>query len=125
VSSRRGHRLPRSPMPRPGPHHRDRPNAGRFCLGVRSNFRGRTTVTGISTLSSLSLALFIAGAFGPLLGRISSEGLSGRGFSNLLTDSRGAFLPFFVAPLLIEITPFPPWTVIGIVIGVTQAIAIG
>lgn len=81
-------------------------------------------MTGGSTLLSLTVAFAIALSVGPLLGRLSGERLPGRGFSNLLTEGRGAFLTYFIAPALIEATRLPSWIAIGVVIGITQAISV-
>ncbi len=82
-------------------------------------------MTGASTLASCVLAVLIAVTFGPLLGRVATQWFSGRGLSNLLTEIRGAFLPFFVAALLFDKTTWDSWVVVGSVVGLNQAIAVG
>lgn len=82
-------------------------------------------MTGASTLASCALALAIASLFGPLLGRLATQWFSGRGLSNLLTEVRGSFLPFLLAAILSEKTTWNIWVVIGMVVGFTQAIAVG
>ncbi len=77
------------------------------------------------TLKSLLLAVSLAALLGPLLGRLATQWFSGRGLSNLLTELRGALLPFVGVLLLVQETTFPPWVAIGLVVGVSQAIAVG
>jgi hypothetical protein len=81
-------------------------------------------VTGGTTLLALMIALTIAMALGSLLGRISHERVAGRGVSNLLTEGRGAFLPYLIAVPLMETTRWAPWIIIGLVTGFSQAIAV-
>jgi hypothetical protein len=80
---------------------------------------------GFATLASSVLALMIAAFFGPLLGRLATQWFTGRGFSNLLTEIRGAFLPFLLAAIVAEKTTWDIWVVVGTVVGFSQAIAVG
>ncbi len=76
----------------------------------------------LATLGGTALALFLAAGLGLALGRAATQWFGGRGFSNLLMDVRGALLPFLVAPLLVDRTKMSEWIVIGLVVGVSQAI---
>lgn len=78
----------------------------------------------MESLASTFLALLLAVTLGPLLGRAATQWFSGRGLSNLLVEMRGAFLPFVVAPLLSEHTGLRAWSVVGIVVGLMQGIAV-
>lgn len=80
---------------------------------------------GLTSLASILVAASIAALLGALLGRLATQWFSGMGFSNRLTEVRGAFLPFILCPLLSETTEFSAWLVIGIVVGFMQAVAVG
>lgn len=78
----------------------------------------------LPTLASTLLALVLAAAFGPLLGRLATQWFSGRGLTNLLTEVRGAFLPVLMGAILKERTNWDTWVVVGAAVGFTQAIAV-
>lgn len=82
-------------------------------------------MVGAPTFAACVLALLIAASCGPLLGRVATQWFSGRGVSNLLTEIRGAFLPFFVAAIVFDRTTWDSWVVVGCVVGLNQAIAVG
>lgn len=79
---------------------------------------------GLSTLISTLIATALAMALGPLLARMAIYWLSGHGVSNLLVQARGLLLPVFGIPLLARGLHLPVVAAIGVVVGVSQAIAI-
>lgn len=77
------------------------------------------------SLLSVALGALLAGSFGLFLGRVGTAWNSGRAFVNLLTEARGALLPFVLAPVVLSIEGMPQWCAIGLVAGMAQAVAIG
>jgi|GEM_PF-1919698 len=82
-------------------------------------------MSGGETLASIAVALVGAFLLGPLLGRVATQWFAGRALSNLLTEMRGAFLPFLLAPVLLQFTAWPTWLIIGCIVATTQAISVG
>ncbi len=78
----------------------------------------------LATMSSILVALGIALFIGPLLGRFAAQWLTGQGLTSLLLEIRGAFLPFLLAPLVQHLFSLSPWAVVGVVVGLNQAISV-
>lgn len=76
------------------------------------------------TLKALLVAVALSVVLGPLLGRIATQWFAGRGLSNLLTELRAALLPFLIVPLVVQGSELPPWIALGLVVGVSQSIAV-
>ena len=108
---------------------------GRIGIGAQAQFGGVIAANVEDVIATLRrcepagefvavvVATGIAALLGPLLGRLATQWFSGMGFSNRLTEVRGAFLPFILCPLLGETTDLSAWLVIGIVVGFMQAVA--
>lgn len=78
----------------------------------------------LNTLLSLILALILSSAVGLGLGRVATQWFGGRGLSNLLMDVRGSVLSFLVSLLLLEAYSLQHWLSLGLVVGISQAIAV-
>lgn len=78
----------------------------------------------VATLASILFATLLALALGPLLGRVAAQWFTGRGLANLMTETRGALLPFLLAPLISETLGWSSWAVVGLVIGLNQTISV-
>lgn len=79
---------------------------------------------GLSTLFATLIATALAMTLGPVLARMAIYWLSGHGVSNLLVQARGLLLPVFGVPLLARALHLPVVVAIGVVVGISQAIAI-
>lgn len=77
-----------------------------------------------STLPSIAIAVAIALVVGPLLGRLAVQRFSGLGLVTALTELRGAFLPFFLVPALVQAAGMDAAYAIALVVGGAQAIAV-
>lgn len=77
-----------------------------------------------ASLASILFAVALSLVLGPLLGRVATQWFTGRGLANLMTETRGALLPFLLAPLVTESLPWPSWAVVGLVIGLNQTISV-
>lgn len=78
----------------------------------------------LGTISSILVALGLALVVGQLVGRFATQWLTGQGLTSLLLEIRGAFLPFLLAPLVQQIFSLSPWAVVGVVVGLNQAISV-
>jgi len=75
------------------------------------------------TLLSVATACSVATMVGLLLGRWGFASNPARAIVNLLTEARGALLPFILAPMLLSLG-LAEWCAIGVVAGWTQAVAV-
>lgn len=78
----------------------------------------------LQSLLSIGVALVLALSLGVLFGRLATEWMTGRGLTNLFMEIRGAFLPFLLAPVVAETTGLAAWLVVGLIVGLMQAISV-